>query len=119
MTFVDRFVYRLVMIFVLVAVMIALFRRWDRLRAVMADREVLWRLSLAGVLIVINWTTYVYAVQSGHTVDAALGYFINPLVTVALARFVLKEQLSLPQKVAVGLGASAGGSATTSRRSPG
>ena len=88
-------------------IMIALFRRWSRLRAVLADREILWRLSFAGVLIVINWTTYVYAVQSGHTVDAALGYFINPLVTVALARFVLKERLSLPQKVAIGLGAAA------------
>ena len=88
-------------------VMVALFGRWNRLRAVIADREVAWRLSLAGVLIVINWTTYVYAVQSGHTVDAALGYFINPLVTVALARFVLKERLSLAQKVAVGLGAGA------------
>lgn len=103
----EVIVHRAIWGLVACLVMIALFRRWDRLRAVIADREVLWRLSLAGVLIVINWTTYVYAVQSGHTVDAALGYFINPLVTVALARFVLKEQLSLPQKVAVGLGASA------------
>ena len=83
---------------------IALMRRWRILRATLADREVVWRLSLAGLLIVINWTTYVYAVQSGHTVDAALGYFINPLVTVALARFVLKERLSPLQKVAIGLG---------------
>ncbi|MFT0847325.1 EamA family transporter RarD [Actinomycetaceae bacterium L2_0104] len=83
---------------------IALFRRWGTLRATLADREALWRLSLAGLLIVVNWTTYVYAVQSGHTVDAALGYFINPLVTVALARFVLKERLSPLQKISVGLG---------------
>ena len=86
---------------------IALFRRWSVLRNTLADREAVWRLSLAGLLIVINWTTYVYAVQSGHTVDAALGYFINPLVTVALARFVLKERLSSLQKVAIGLGALA------------
>ena len=103
----EVIVHRAIWGLVACLVMIALFRRWDRMRAVIADREVLGRLSLAGVLIVINWTTYVYAVQSGHTVDAALGYFINPLVTVALARFVLKERLSLSQKVAVGLGAAA------------
>lgn len=85
-------------------VAIALLHRWKFLRRTLADRQAVWRLSLAGILIVVNWTTYVYAVQSGHTVDAALGYFINPLVTVALARFVLKERLSPPQKVAIGLG---------------
>lgn len=74
------------------------------LRAALHDREILLRLSLAGALIVVNWSVYVYAVQSGHTVDAALGYFINPLVTVALGLVVMHEHISAAQKVAVGLG---------------
>ncbi len=79
-------------------------RRWAKLRELLRDREAVIRLGVAGILIVINWTTYVFAVQSGHTIDAALGYFINPLVTVALARFVLKERLSRAQLIAIILG---------------
>lgn len=83
---------------------IGALRHGAQLRAALRDREVVGRLSLAGALIVVNWSVYVYAVQSGHTVDAALGYFINPLVTVALGLLVMREHISPAQKVAVGLG---------------
>lgn len=86
---------------------IVLFHRGKKLREVLADREVVARLSAAGLLIVINWTVYVYAVLSGNIVDAALGYFINPLVTVALAWIVLRERLSPVQVIAIALGALA------------
>lgn len=85
-------------------VLLAVLRRLTTLRAVLRDRRAVTWLALAGALIVVNWTTYVYAVQSGHTVDAALGYFINPLVTVALGLVVLRERISALQKTAVGLG---------------
>ncbi|WP_442984249.1 EamA family transporter RarD [Schaalia sp. ZJ405] len=82
-------------------------RRLRVLRALLTDHHVLWRLSLAGGLIVVNWSTYVYAVLTGHTVDAAIGYFINPLITVALSLIVLRERISRLQKVALGFGAVA------------
>ncbi|MDN5962951.1 MAG: EamA family transporter RarD [Actinomyces sp.] len=97
---VHRAVWGLIFCLILLAILHRLPDLWRAGR----DREVLWRLSLAGALIVVNWTVYVFAVQSGHTVDAALGYFINPLVTVALGLVVLRERISTPQKVAVGLG---------------
>ena len=90
--------------FVSCLIVILLLSRWNRIRELLADREATGRLALAGFLILGNWGTYVYAVQTGHTVDAALGYFINPLVTVALARIVLKENLNRAQTVAIGLG---------------
>nr|WP_127132399.1 EamA family transporter RarD [Georgenia sp. SYP-B2076] len=61
-------------------------------------------LALAGVLVAANWLIYVYGVNSGHTVDAALGYFINPLVTVLLAVAVLGERLRPLQWVATAVG---------------
>ncbi len=64
-------------------------------------------LAVAAVLIVTNWTVYVYGVLSGHVLDAALGYFINPLVTVLLAVAVLRERLRPAQWAAVGIGAAA------------
>lgn len=76
----------------------------SQLRTLWQDRAALLRLVVAGFLIVANWTTYVYAILSGNSVDAALGYFINPLVTVALAVIVLKERINLAQGIAVTLG---------------
>ncbi|WP_265445668.1 EamA family transporter RarD [Flexivirga meconopsidis] len=63
--------------------------------------------TIAGLLIAVNWTVYIQAVVSGHTVEAALGYFLNPLVTVALGVVVLGEKLRLLQWVAVAVGAIA------------
>lgn len=64
-----------------------------------------WRrlgwLSVAAVLISINWGTYVIAVLSGHVVDTSFGYFVAPLASVALAVLVLRERLNGPQKVAM------------------
>ncbi|YAL83832.1 EamA family transporter RarD [Dermacoccaceae bacterium W4C1] len=63
--------------------------------------------SVAAFTIAINWVLYVLAVISGHTTEAALGYFLNPLVTVALGVLVLRESLRPGQWVAVGIGALA------------
>ena len=63
--------------------------------------------ALAGVLILINWGIFVIATQTGHVVDAALGYFINPLVTAFLGVVILREKLRPAQWVALGVGATA------------
>jgi chloramphenicol-sensitive protein RarD len=61
-------------------------------------------LTVAALLITVNWGTFIYAVNSGHVVETSLGYFINPLVTVALAVVFLHESLRRNQKIAVGIG---------------
>jgi chloramphenicol-sensitive protein RarD len=62
-------------------------------------------LAMTAALIAINWLVYVYAVVSGHVLEASLGYYLNPLVNVLLGVAVLKERLSLVQKAAVALAA--------------
>ena len=62
----------------------------------------------AAALIASNWGFYVYAVITGQTTEASLGYFLNPIVTVALGVVVLREHLRRPQLVAVVIGALAG-----------
>ncbi len=64
------------------------------------------RLVLAGFAIAANWLIYVWAVANGHVVDAAIGYYINPLITVAVGVVVLRERLTVLQKVALGFGAA-------------
>lgn len=61
------------------------------------------RLGIAALLLGANWFVFVYAILTHRVLDASLGYFINPLVSVALGRFVLGERLSRPQLVAVSL----------------
>jgi chloramphenicol-sensitive protein RarD len=92
-------------VFCLAGVMV--WREWGHLRAVLANRSLFWRLTGAGVLVTVNWSIYVWGVLNDHVVDAALGYFINPLVTVTLAVFVLKERLRAAQKVALAIGTAA------------
>ncbi len=60
-------------------------------------------LALAATLVTVNWGTYIYGVNSEHVVETSLGYFINPLVTVALAVTVLGERLTRLQGVAVAI----------------
>ena len=60
-----------------------------------------WTLGIGAVLLTINWLTYIYAVVNERVLEASLGYFINPLVNVALAAIILKEKLSRIQMFAV------------------
>lgn len=91
--------------FCLVAV--AVGRGWRALLAAVRDRRTLVTLTVAAVLVAANWLVFVHGVLTGHTVDAALGYYINPLVTVALAVVVLGERMRPAQWVALGVGSAA------------
>jgi chloramphenicol-sensitive protein RarD len=67
-------------------------------------RRALARLGLAAVFIAVNWGTYIYGVNHHHVVETSLGYFINPLLTVALGVVLLRERLRRVQWMALGLG---------------
>ncbi len=99
--------YRVVCSLVFCAIILFLVRGWHDVRALLTSRRTLLALALAGVLVTINWTIYVFGVNSGHTLDAALGYFINPLVAAALGVVVLRETMSRIQWVAFVVGAIA------------
>ena len=86
---------------------VLVWREWSHLREVLADRRLFWGLTGAGFLVTLNWSIYVWGVLNDHVVDAALGYFINPLVTVTLAVVVLHERLRTAQKLALGVGSLA------------
>jgi chloramphenicol-sensitive protein RarD len=73
-------------------------------RPLAARRRLVAGIAVAGLLIAANWTVYVLAVLTGRTYEAALGYFLNPIVTVALGVVVLRERLRPGQWVAVGIG---------------
>lgn len=110
LSFADPFeivVWRVIFGFAFGLVVILLTRNFSEYLSVFRQpKQLLW-ISLAAVVIYINWQVYVYAVAENHVLEASLGYFINPLVTIALATLFLKEKLNVLQWVAVGLGAVA------------
>ena len=85
---------------------LAVLRRWAWLGELMkSPRQMLMPLA-SGLLLALNWLLYVYAVQSAQVVEASLGYFINPLISVCRGVVVLRERLKRIQWVAVAFAAA-------------
>ncbi len=99
--------HRITGTFALLAVWLLVRGRLGRIRAV--TRRQLALLAGASALVTVNWLTYIWAVQNGHVVETSLGYFINPLVSVALGVGLLGERLRRAQVVAMGLASVAVG----------
>jgi len=91
--------------FVAVAAWVTLRRRWREARAIATRPRTVLTLAGTAALIAVNWSLYVWAVINGHVVESSLGYYINPLVNVALGVVVLHERLGALRRIAVGLAA--------------
>ncbi|MFD0883164.1 EamA family transporter RarD [Streptosporangium algeriense] len=99
--------HRMVWSLAAVVVILAVRRHWSWFRELLRTPKKLALLTLAAAIITVNWGVYIYAVNTGHVVESALGYFINPLVSVLFGVVLLKERLRPWQWGAVGLGAVA------------
>lgn len=104
---VEILAHRIVWSFVLVALIVSVARGWRRIGALARRPRKLGLITMASVLIAVNWATYIYGVNADRVVETSLGYFINPLVTVLLGVFVLRERLRPAQWTALGVGAVA------------
>lgn len=104
---VEIIAHRVVWSLVFCLALLAASRGWAGLREALRSGRSLRLLALGAAFVAVNWLVYVFAVLTGHVIDAALGYFVNPLVTVLLAVFVLGERLRGVQWTALALGAAA------------
>ncbi len=102
---VEILAHRMVWSLVVVVTVLAVRRHWSWIRTMTGRQFVL--LALAAVTVSVNWGVYIYAVNAGHVVESALGYFINPLVSVLFGVLIFRERLRRWQWIAVGLGALA------------
>jgi chloramphenicol-sensitive protein RarD len=99
----EFLMHRMVWSVLVVFAVLALRRQWAWVGGVLRSRATLaGAIASAGVLS-LNWFVFVWAVHAGHVVDASLGYFINPLLSVALGAIFLRERLRRAQVLAVGL----------------
>lgn len=104
---VEILAHRMVWSLVFIGVALLALRRWGWIRELVRSPRKLALITVAAAVISVNWGLYIWSVNTGHVVEASLGYFINPLVTIALGVLVLKERLRPAQWAAVGVGFAA------------
>ncbi|MGW3105494.1 EamA family transporter RarD [Streptomyces sp. NPDC001100] len=99
--------HRMVWSLAFVVVALLVVRRWAWIGELLRQPRKVGLVAIAAGFITVNWGVYIWAVNSGHVVEASLGYFINPLVTIAIGVLLLKERLRPAQWAAVGVGLAA------------
>lgn len=100
---VEILTHRILWSCLFLVLLISLLKRWAPVKTALGQPRLLARVLLCALLIAFNWGIYIYAVESKHVLQASLGYFLTPLVNVALGVMVLHETLKRLQLVALGL----------------
>ena len=100
---VEILAHRIVWSALTMAVLVLVLGRTPAVLTALRDRRSLRLLTVAAVVISVNWATYIYGVNNDRVVEAALGYFINPLVTVMMGVLVLGERPRRLQWIALGI----------------
>lgn len=99
--------HRVLWSLVTVAVLLVVLKRTPQLSAIIRTPRTRRLLATGALVIAVNWTGYIWGVNNGHVVEASLGYFINPLVTVLMGVLVLRERLRPMQWVATAVAGAA------------
>ncbi len=94
---VEIVMHRMVWSCVLVTMLILLSRQWASFRPLLSQPKIMLRLLLASVLISVNWAVFIWAVNNDRLIETSLGYFMNPLISVALGVILFSEVLRLGQ----------------------
>ena len=102
---IEVVLHRMVWSLVFVLIVLAVLRRWNWLGDVRRSPALVGKFAVSALLLAGNWLSYVWAVNNGHVLDASLGYFILPLINVALGYAVLGERPRRGQWAAVAVAA--------------
>lgn len=97
--------HRMMWSVLLVFGILAVRRKWEWLGDALSSWRIVRSFIASAAVLSLNWFVFVWAVDAGRVVDASLGYFINPLVTIAMGTVLLRERLRRAQGIAVGLAA--------------
>ena len=99
--------WRIILAFAFCLLLLTVLRVWRPFLAIVRQPRLMALTALAGVLIYVNWQTYLIGALTGHVIETSLGYFINPIVTVLLGVVVLRERLRVLPWVAIGIAVAA------------
>lgn len=93
--------HRILWSFVFVLTAVLMYNRWKNFKEILLNKSNRLTILLSTLLISANWFIYIWAVNNEHVVDASLGYYINPLLTIFLAMVILKERLNFWQLISL------------------
>ncbi|MFL6556574.1 MAG: EamA family transporter RarD, partial [Bacillus sp. (in: firmicutes)] len=100
---------RVVWSFIFMIIILLLSKKWGlflhTIKGFAKNKKQMSALTIASLLISVNWFIYIWAVNSGHMIEASLGYYINPLISILLGMIVLKEKLTVYQYISFFLAA--------------
>jgi chloramphenicol-sensitive protein RarD len=85
------------------ALLVAISGHWDQVRRVFVTPKLLGQLAVSALMLVSGWSVYVWAVNNGHNFESSLGYFINPLMNMAMGAWLFRERIDLGGLAAIGL----------------
>ena len=102
-SFIELTVHRTIWTAVLLVLSTSLLRKWPEFKRIIKKRKNQFLLFLSGLLVSINWGTWLYAVSVNRLLDSSLGYYIYPIISVFLGKIFLKEKLNKNQFIAVTL----------------
>lgn len=100
---VEIAVHRAIWSLAVAIIVIWYLRQFDDIREILAKPRILLTLMFTGLLIFCNWGFYIWAIQNGHTIEASLGYYINPLLNVVAGAMFLSERFTRLQLTAIAL----------------
>ncbi|NMP30710.1 EamA family transporter RarD [Thalassotalea sp. M1531] len=100
---VEILVHRVIWSTVLLLLIVIAIKKWRQFTLILADTKLLFKLTITAVILASNWFLFIWAVNNDHLLDASLGYYINPLLNVALGMIFLGERLRKWQSFAVAL----------------
>lgn len=95
--------YRILFSLAFAAACLTVMGRWDAAAAALRDRRERRCLTLAGLVIAVNWGSFIWAVNSAHVLDSSLAYYMYPILSILTGAIFFRERLTAPQWVAVGL----------------
>jgi len=98
--------YRIVFSLLFIALFLLAAGRWGEAMAMLRDRAERRRLMCSGAAVAVNWGGYIWAVSSGHVLDASLAYYMHPILSILVGALFFREKLTKLQWLAVGLMAS-------------
>jgi chloramphenicol-sensitive protein RarD len=98
--------HRIIWSLVFVGIILTLRHNWGWLRPALRQRRIVITFTVSGLLLAVNWYTYIWGVNAGFIVETSLGYFINPLVNVLLGFALLHERMRPAQWAAIAVAAA-------------
>ncbi|WP_373894082.1 EamA family transporter RarD [Virgibacillus natechei] len=103
----ETLAHRIVWSFIFMLGIVLILRKWTpfikELNVIIRNKKRLLGITLASILISLNWLTFIWAVNSDHVIQASLGYYINPLISILLGIIVLKEKVTRRQGLSFAL----------------